>query len=99
MAKGADDAGIETAPIAEAVASGRSPATNAVVAVINPSSLKVIPDIVAAVIVLSIDSSPLPDTVNQPVVGTLIAPTAVVVASGKSLATNAVVDVINPSAL
>ena len=49
--------------------------------------------------VLSIDNAPAALTVKPPVVGTLTPPTADVVASGISLATNAAVDVINPCAL
>ena len=51
------------------------------------------------VIVLFIDNAPAAVTVKPPADGMRTPPTADVVASGISLATNAAVDVINPCAL
>ena len=48
---------------------------------------------------MSIDNAPAAVTARPPAVGTLTPPTADAVASGISLATNAAVDVINPSLL
>ena len=49
--------------------------------------------------VLFIDKAPAAVTAKPPAAGTLTPPTADAVASGISLATNAAVDVINPSLL
>ena len=57
------------------------------------------PDLVAPVTVLLIDIAPAAVTAKPPAAGTLTPPTADAVASGISLATNAAVAVISPSAL
>ena len=91
--------GTDIAPTAVVVATGKSDATKGTEPVINPLLLNVIPDLVVPVIVLLIEIAPKLLTVRPPAVGTLTPPTAEVVASGISLATNAAVDVISPSLL
>ena len=88
--------GTETAPTALAVAFGKSEAARVAVPVICPKLLKVTFVAVAPVVVAAIDNAPVPLTVNPPDVGTETPPTAVAVATGKSLATRAVVAVIKP---
>ena len=91
--------GIETAPTALAVALGRSEAASVAVPVICPKLLKVTFVAVAPVVVAAIDKAPAPVTDNPPALAIETAPTAEVVARGKSPATKAAVAVIKPCAL
>ena len=91
--------GTETAPTALAVAFGKSEAARVAVPVICPKLLKVTFVAVAPVVVAAIDKAPAPVTESPPVLTIETPPTAVAVATGKSLATSAVAAVIKPCAL
>ena len=79
------------------VATGRSPATKAVAAVICPLFENVIPETVAPVTLFDRDKTPDPLTLNP--VPTETPPTALLVAKGRSLAPRATVERISPWAL
>jgi hypothetical protein len=76
------------------VATGRSVPESATLPVIKPSALYVMPAEVAGVTVLAMPSSPAAVTDRPEVVGTETPPSAVVVASGKSLPVRAAVPVM-----